>query len=51
MTVKVRLVADRDEALRLVEDIAASNELIALDLLPIATKLSAWSKTLPRRTS
>ena len=37
MTVKVRLVADRDEAVRLVEDMAASNELIALDFETMAS--------------
>jgi DNA polymerase I-like protein with 3'-5' exonuclease and polymerase domains len=37
MTVKVRLVSDRDEAVRLVEDMAASNELIALDFETMAS--------------
>ena len=37
MTVKVRLVADRDEAVRLVQDMAASNELIALDFETMAS--------------
>jgi hypothetical protein len=41
MTVKVRLVADRAEALRLVEDMAATNELIALDF---ETMVSAETK-------
>ena len=37
MTVKARLVADRDEAVRLVEDVAASNEMIALDFETMAS--------------
>ncbi len=37
MTVKVRLVTDRDEAVRLVEDTATSNELIALDFETMAS--------------
>ena len=37
MTVKVRLVADRDEAVRHVEDMAALNELIALDFETMAS--------------
>jgi hypothetical protein len=37
MTVKARLVADRDEAARLVEDTATSNQLIALDFETMAS--------------
>lgn len=37
MTVKARLVADRDEAVRLVEDTTTSNELIALDFETMAS--------------
>jgi DNA polymerase I len=37
MSVKVRLVTDRDEAVRVVEDVAASDELIALDFETMAS--------------
>jgi DNA polymerase I len=37
MTVKVRLVTDRAEAVRLVEDTATSNEMIALDFETMAS--------------